>query len=72
MDKFERYLSQQIEKYQRYRISCGNMMDTYSNRDEQLENWFTYKIQDRTVHTLESVLEKYKALHPKECKKQKR
>jgi|GEM_PF-4388513 len=62
MDKFERYLSQQIEKHKRCRMSCGDEIDTYNNRDEQLENWFDYQIADGTVHTLERVLEKYKAL----------
>jgi len=62
MDKFERYLSQQIEKHQRCRMSRSNEIDTYNNRDEQLENWSEYQIADGTVHTLERVLEKYKAL----------
>lgn len=68
MDKFERYLSQQIEKHQRCRMSRSNKIDTYNNRDEQLENWFDYQIADGTVHTLERVLEKYKSITSKEQK----
>ena len=43
-------------------MSRSNEIDTYNNRDEQLENWSEYQIADGTVHTLERVLEKYKAL----------
>jgi hypothetical protein len=68
MDKFERYLSQQIEKHQRCRMSRSSKIDTYNNRDEQLENWFDYQIADGTVHTLERVLEKYKSITSKEQK----